>query len=64
MDFVLQVVGDFREMTLLQPAVKKITLGLEWRINWRESDKRQRDQLGVTAEIQARDKVLSSGSRI
>ena len=34
-------------MTLLQPAVKKVTSGLEWRINWREGDKRSRDQLGV-----------------
>lgn len=24
-----------RELTLLQPAVKRIILGLEWRINWR-----------------------------
>lgn len=34
-------------MTLLQPSVKKATSGLEWRINWREGDKRSRDQLGV-----------------
>ena len=38
-------------MTLLQPAVEKVTSGLEWRISWREGDKRSRDQLGVNCRV-------------